>query len=108
MAAGDKFNGPYCVSGETVGSASAVVVPLDFRPIYIELINKTNKSIAYWTPGHGVAGCTKVVDSGVGTTDISTVTTNGVTVGSAGFTIGTDTGINNASDVIYYTAWRSY
>jgi hypothetical protein len=101
---GSRFYGPFGATGESVGAASAITVQLDFKPIYIEVVNTTTKSIYYWTQPHGAAGATKVVDSGVGTTDISTVTTNAITAGNGGFIMGT--GVQTTNDVIYWTAFR--
>lgn len=104
MAAGDRFPSQYMVSGEEIGIASALTVRLNFKPSKLEVYNKTTNSWYFWIPPHGAAGDTKAVDSGAGTTDISTVTSNGVTVGSAGFILGTD--IQTTSDVVFWNAFR--
>ena len=104
MAAGDKFNGALVLSGEEVGTSSAVNVRCNFKPSVIQVNNVTSKSVYWWQPSHGEAGATKIVDSGVGTTDISTVTSNGITVSDGGFILGT--GVQTTSDVVYWVAWR--
>lgn len=104
MAAGDRFRSTSCVSGEEVGIASALTVSLDFQPARLDVFNKTTNTWYIWIPPHGAAGATKAVDSGAGTTDISTVTSNGVTVGNAGFILGT--GVQTTSDVVFWFALR--
>ena len=104
MAAGDKFNGYLVLQGEEVGTASAINVRCNFKPSIIQVINKTTDSIYWWTPMHGAAGATKEVDTGAGATDISTVTSDAITVSDGGFILGT--GVQTTSDVVYWTAWR--
>lgn len=104
MAAGDRYKYATMWHGEDVGIASALEIPISFRPAKIEVVNKTTNTIYWWAPPHGAAGATKAVDSGAGTTDISTVTSNGITVGDSSFTLGT--GVQTTSDVIFWTAFR--
>lgn len=102
MANGDIYRGPYMWSGESLGAASAITVTVPFKPAKVIVYNTTTNSIYFWIPPHGAAGATKAVDSGVGTTDISTITSNGITAGSAGFILGT--GVQTTNDVIYWEA----
>jgi len=105
MAAGSRWKSPWVESGEESGIATAKFIPLDFKPIYIEVVNTTAKSIFKWYPPHGAAGHTSIVCSGAGTTDVATATSNGLTVGSGGFTMGT--AVQTLGDVVYWLAFRA-
>lgn len=105
MANNDLYTSPGIVVREALGGASAITVPLDFKPIRVEVINKTTNSIYIWTPLHGAAGHTSIIDSGAGTTDIATVTSDGITVSNAGVILGT--AVQTTNDVLFCTFWRS-
>jgi hypothetical protein len=104
MAAGDRFGFSYMTNGQEVGIGSALTVPLSFRPCRVDVFNTTTNTNYTWIDPHGAAGATKTLDSGAGVTDISTVTSNGITVGSAGFILGT--GVQTTSDVVYWSAFH--
>lgn len=104
MAAGAYAAGENIYCREVVGEAAAMFVPLDFKPIFVFIINKTTNAIYFWTPLHGAAGDTSIKDTGTNLTDIATVTSNGVTAGPGGITLGTD--IQTTSDVVYVVAFR--
>lgn len=104
MAAGDRFGGHLVLSGEEVGVNVALNVRCNFKPSYLQIINVTTDSIFIWTPMHGAAAATSVIDTGAGATDIAALATNGVTVSDGGFELGTS--IQTTSDVVYWTAWR--
>jgi hypothetical protein len=91
-------------SGKLTGTGAVINVKLGFRPRYVRLWNSTNKSIAEFFDGMTDAHFLAVIDSGVGTTDLSEVTTNGITLTSQGFQIGTSASINNNNDTIWYLA----
>ncbi len=108
MAAGDKFHGPYVSTGEVVGTGAAIRVSLGFKPIRIEINNRTGNVIGSWSAVMPADSAQLIVDSGAGTTDISFITTNGITAGKDGFTIGSNASLNTAANVIYWTAYRSF
>ncbi len=108
MAAGAKFHGPYVSTGEEVGTGAAMLIQLDYKPIRIEINNRTRNVIGAWTAAMPDASAQLLVDSGAGTSDVSFITTNGITPGSNGFTLGSNASLNTASDVIYWTAYRSF
>ncbi len=108
MAAGAKFHGPFVSTGEEVGTGAAMTIQLDFKPIQINVYNRTRNSCAVWTQAMPADSMQLTLDSGAGTTDLSFVTTNAITAGQAGFIIGSNASINTASDVIYWSAFRSF
>lgn len=54
--------------------------------------------------GHTAAKGIKVVDSGAGTTDISVMSSNGITLGTKKFTVGTDANLNENGKNYKYVA----
>lgn len=79
---------------------------IGFKPTIVKVYNRTTNVQAVWNRVMPDASLQKVVDSGSGTTDVSFVTSNGITPTFNGFTIGTDSSVNNASDVIYWEAYK--
>lgn len=104
MSVGDYFSSNFVTTGETVGAADAINVRMNFRPSFLIVNNVTTKTIYFWQPSNGAAGATKILDSGAGTTDISTVVADGITVSDGGFNLGT--GVQTTNDVVYFTAFR--
>jgi hypothetical protein len=89
-------------TGTIVGTGAAITVSGDkvgFRPTYVRLINVTDGSSAEHVEGMADASMAK--QKGATT---SFVTSGGITLTSTGFTLGTDTDLNAASDVIHYVA----
>ena len=107
MAAGDTFYGPVSATGQVAGTGALLPIKLDFKPMVVRLFNVTQKSILEFTTVMPQDSGILTVDTGVGTTDISQLTTNAITTGSDGFYIGTTAAINTAADVIYWYAERS-
>lgn len=108
MAAGARFYGPYVACGEEVGTGAAIRIPIDFKPIAVKVYNRTRNSQAVWNAAMPEDSMQLTLDSGAGTTDISFVTSNAISSGSNGLTIGSNASINTASDVIYWEAYRSF
>lgn len=90
--------------GKLTGTGAVINVSLGFRPRYVKLWNSTNKAIAEFFDGMTDAHYLATIDSGAGTTDLSEVTSNGITLTSQGFQVGTDSSINNNNDTIWYLA----
>lgn len=91
-------------SGVVTGAGSALDVKKPgFKPSYVRLLNLTKKVQVDFVDTMAAATGQKTVDSGGGTTDISTISSGGVTLLADGFTIGTD--VMDASDVIHYVCW---
>lgn len=97
--------GSRCVTGAFVGTGAALDVPVGFRPRAVEIINTDGACRADWTAEMPDAAMAKVVDSGAGATDLSYVTSNGVTPADDGFSLGADTDINVSGETCYYKAW---
>jgi len=97
--------GSRCVTGAFVGTGSALDVPVGFRPRAVEIINVTGNCRGGWCEPMPDAAMAKIVDSGSGTTDLSYVTSGGVTPADDGFEIGADTDINAADEICFYKAW---
>lgn len=107
MAAGDRFFGPNGACGEVVGTGALITVTLGFKPIRVRIMNRTQLAEGKWNHAMPQDSAFMTDDSGAGTTDISFVTSNAITSGNNGFTIGTTAALNTASDVIYWEADRS-
>ena len=106
MAAGDKKLSANVASGEVVGTGSAFNVICGFKPKHIRIMNRTDNSHSEWNDAMPDASAQLTIDSGAGSTDVSFITSNGITPLYNGFTIGTNAALNTASDVVYWTAWK--
>jgi len=92
--------------GSVYGTGSAInVTTLSFRPRLVRLFNLGGNAQAYWNREMPDAAMQKVVDSGVGTSDISYVTSNGITPLSNGFTIGADADLNASAELLVWEAF---
>lgn len=98
--------GARVVHGRVTGTAADIVVAMDFTPAKVEVYNVTGLVTLKWFKGMAAANGLKAITDGT----ISLITTLGITVqeslsaGSRGFTIGADTDVNVADEVIYYVA----
>lgn len=98
------------VTGKIVcaNPAVAINVPLGFIPSRVEIFNYTNPSQHNWQKGMGDGYCEQQVTAG----DKTIVSSNGISeyAGDAsnapGFTVGTDSVLNTAGDVLYFKAYR--
>jgi len=92
--------------GSFVGTgASKDVQAVGFRPKYVKLLNVTGSCQAEWVQGMADASAQKVVDSGAGATDISLITSGGVTPLADGFTLGADTDLNVSGEMVRYVCF---
>jgi len=92
-------------TGAVTGTGSAINVrTVGFRPRRVELLNVGGNAIGRWQDTMADASMQKVVDSGAGATDISLVTSGGITPLSDGFTIGADTDINASGELVHWLA----
>ena len=95
------------VCGKIIGSGAAINVPLGFAPRVVEIINVTNPSKHNWHSGMGDGYDLQETNGAM-----SLVTSAGISAyaGSAsaapGFTIGTNSVLNTAADVLYFKAFR--
>lgn len=109
MANNDIFYGPNGASGEKDGTGSAIPIQLNFKPSAVTLMNIDDAggfTKLEWIAGMPAASGVKTVDSGAGVTNLSYISSNGITVGSGGFTIGTDTDVNVSAETIHWEARR--
>lgn len=100
------FKGQIAV-GTVEGTGSAINVELGFIPAYVEIINETDPGLYKWYNTMADAEMLKVTDA----VAMTFPTTNGISAyagteagDSAGFTIGADSDMNAASDVLHYFA----
>jgi hypothetical protein len=105
MAANTKASANIA-TGEVAGTGSAFNIICGFKPKHLCILNRTRNVRATWNDVMPDASAQLVVDSGVGTTDLSFITTNGITPLFNGFTLGSNASMNTASDVIYWTAFK--
>jgi len=73
---------------------------LGFQPRYVKVINTTSNDEECWIEGMPNASAQKRLKAG----GASTITSNGITVNSRGFTLGLDTDINVTSEQVYFVA----
>lgn len=104
------------VTGTVTGTGSAINVSLGFTPGYVKIWNETDtkKGTLEWSSTMAAASGWKSLNDAY----VTRITSNGISAytgsgaaGSpaAGFTIGADSDLNGASDVIHYIAfpiWR--
>lgn len=107
MANGDKKLSNHVASGEVLAATpiADIRVICGFKPSYVKVISE-GLAQEEWIVGMGAGYAQKIVDSGAGTTDISNITTLGITVEYNGFVIGQDTDIQTAGDVIRWVAFK--
>lgn len=74
---------------------------LGFKPRYVKVINETSGDTIEWIEGMADAEGYKRVAAGTG----ALVTSNGITVGERGFTLGLDTDINVTSEQVSWVAF---
>jgi hypothetical protein len=86
------------------GSAAAFTITTGFKPRYVKVVNVGGNCSEEWFEGMAAASAQKTVDSGSGTTDISKITSNGITVSDSGFTVGLDTDINVSTEQMHWIA----
>lgn len=84
--------GALAITGDRVG----------FRPSTVKLYNVTGNCQAVWTDSMPDDSMQKTVDSGAGTTDISQVTSAGITPDATGFTLGTDADLNVSGEEVHF------
>ena len=97
--------------GTVPGTGSAIDVPLGFTPAVIMLWNETDPGLFIWSAKMADAEALKLTDA----VALTFPTSNGISVyagsdtpgseESKGFTIGADSDLNAASDVIHYAAF---
>jgi hypothetical protein len=91
--------------GSFIGTGSAIsVTSLDFRPRYVKLLNVGGDAQGEWAKPMADASMQKVVDSGSGATDVSLVTSGGITPLANGFSLGTDSDLNASGELVHYIA----
>lgn len=103
-------------TGTVEGTGAAIAITCGFVPAVVKLLNIDGNAQMIWTKNMPDAAGQKIVDSATGTTDVSYVTSAGITpVGDAatdtyqGFTIGADTDINVATTGAVETIlWIAY
>ena len=98
--------GDRLVIGAIVGTgADRDVTTVGFRPKLVKVYNVTGNCYGMWMEGMADDSMQKTVDSGSGTTDVSLVTSNGITPLANGFTMGADTDLNVAAETLRYECW---
>ena len=91
--------------GSFIGTGAQLdVTSVGFRPRRVRLLNVTGICTGEWQDSMADAAMFKVVDSGTNLTDLTFVTTNGITPLSTGFRLGADTDLNVAAEVVHWEA----
>lgn len=93
------------VRGSFVGTGAAKDITwIGFRPGSVKLFNVSGNCQAVWLDSMADASMQKTVDSGTNLTDLSFVTSNGVTPLAGGFRLGADTDLNVAGEIVHFEA----
>ena len=93
------------IRGSFVGTGSAKdVLTIGFRPRSVRIYNVSGNCQAAWLDSMADGSCQKVVDSGAGTSDVSFITSNGITPLANGFRLGADTDLNVATEIVHFEA----
>lgn len=91
--------------GSFLGTASDKNIDtVGFKPKSVSVYNVDGDCYAYWNSEMADDSMIKTVDSGVGTTDISLVVTNGITPRANGFALGADADLNASAEKVVYEA----
>jgi len=88
--------------GKTIGKGTAKKIVLGFKPVKVELFNETGLAQAFKTDTMETSKAIKQITAGT-----MTFPANVCTIETDGFTIGTDTDINVASEVIHWVAYEA-
>ena len=94
-------------TGQYTGDGSnAVSVDLGFEAMMVLVYNETDGDVlALGVNGIADGKGLKIVDSGSGTTDLSFMSSNGITIGKQGFKIGTDANLIENAKVFRWIAF---
>jgi len=93
------------IRGSFVGTGSSKEIrTVGFRPRSVRVYNVTGNCQGVWLDTMADGACQKTVDSGAGTSDVSFITSNGITPLSNGFTFGADSDLNVAAEVVHFEA----
>lgn len=112
------YSGEHSACGYVIGTGAAIRIIMGWCPRKVELYNTEGNCFGVWVKNMDAGSIFKTVDSGSGTTDISLVTSGGITIIGAdeysstdkvsgdgmGFIIGTDSDINVSGEDIYFFA----
>ena len=96
------------ITGTATGTGAALNVEVGFTPSRVEIINETDPGYYVWTSDMADAEMQKTI--GDGTTTFETSDGISAYAGASGatgkgFTIGADSDMNAASDVLHWTAF---
>jgi hypothetical protein len=91
--------------GTVTGTGAALTVTLGYRPDHVRVVNITDGDTVHefftgMTAGHAI----KITNGD--TTQMSRITSNGITLTDTGFTLGTD--VSESDKLLGYVATRSY
>ena len=107
------MNDQDMIIGTQDGTNADIDLNIGFVPRAVTVWNVEGESaVLEWTSDMGAGYGFKAVDSGTGTTDLSVITSLGITasvIGTdtfTGFTIGADTDINVSGEKLCYKAIR--
>ena len=88
------------------GTGSAISITTGWTPGVVFLWNVDGDCQMVWEKNMGAGYGQKTVDSGSGATDVSTITTGGITSAANGFSIGTDSDVNVNAQTLMWMAFR--
>lgn len=90
----------------TGDGTNAVTVKCGRKPKRVEIFNYTDADVkASHQDTMPAASALLEIDSGSGTTDVSKITSAGITLGSTGFLVGTNANLIESGKVYHWTAW---
>ena len=89
--------------GTYTGSGAAISIDLGYEPLAVVIYNETDGD-GMWLAISGQADdkALQILDTGAGTTDLSFLASNGVTIQKRGFSVGTS--VSESAKVFRYVA----
>ena len=98
---------PASAKGTYTGTTALLSVNIGFRPALIHIWNETDGDKYFMhIDGMGAAKAYMINDSGSGATDLSVIATNAITVNDRGFSVGTDSDLNESAKVYRFSVVR--
>lgn len=97
------YNQPF--AAKLAGTGALLSVNTGFQPKLILVLNITQLSITFWSEGMDQAKGLQVDDSGADTTNVIALASGGISASPQGFSLGTNSALNAASDVIHVVAF---
>lgn len=88
----------------TADGNAHTVSTVGFKPRKVVVRNVTGLVVGVWTESMPDAAALLTIDSGAASTDLSYITTDGITPTNTGFTVGANADLNANAEVLHWEA----